>query len=61
MLYLIQGMNIEAIVSTELTKFANRLARTAAIGPKVTTTGYGHLAKVKFYLWDDHGPQILEV
>jgi len=49
-LYLIQGMNIEAIISAELTKFANRLDRTAVIGPKVTTTGYSDLAKVKFYL-----------
>jgi hypothetical protein len=41
-------MNIEATISAQLTIFANRLALTAAIGPKVTTTGYGHLAKVKF-------------
>jgi hypothetical protein len=51
-LYLIQGMNIEAIISAELTIFANRLARTAVIGPKQTTTSYGHLAKVKFCLRD---------
>ncbi len=52
MLYLIQGKNNEVRVSAELAKFANRLARIVAIGPKDTATEFGPFAKVKFCLQD---------
>jgi hypothetical protein len=38
-------MGIEAIVNAELTRFANRLARTVPIGLKDPATGFGSLAK----------------
>ncbi len=40
------------IVSSELTRFANRLAHMVAIGHKDPATEFGPLAKVKFCLWD---------